>query len=55
MIRYDDNYAVDVEIVESCYIDGIYTTWYIEIIGSIAFDGERSRRKKEDSAGRFCN
>lgn len=44
MIRYDDNYAVNVEIVESCYIDGIYTTWYIDSNGNYWVGDENSKQ-----------
>lgn len=44
MIRYDDNLAIDVEEIESCYIDGIYTTWYIDSDGNYYVGDENSKQ-----------
>ena len=44
MIRYDDNFAIDVKEIESCYIDGIYTTWYIDSDGNYWVGDENSKQ-----------
>ena len=44
MIRYDDNFAIDVQEIESCYIDGIYTTWYIDCDGNYWVGDENSKQ-----------
>lgn len=44
MIRYDDNLAVDIIEIESRYIDGIYTTWYIDSDGNYWIGDENSKQ-----------
>lgn len=44
MIRYDDNFAVEVEEVEWETIDGIYTALYKDADGQLWYGDENSKQ-----------